>query len=56
MQYYKVPASLFQAMANYLSHQPYRDVATMLDATKGLTLINEAEEAKGDPEEPSATE
>lgn len=34
--FYKVPASLFQAMANYMSHQPYRDVAPMLNATHDL--------------------
>ncbi|MGN6124696.1 MAG: hypothetical protein ACTHOJ_17265 [Sphingomonas oligoaromativorans] len=34
--FYKVPASLFQAMASYMSHQPYRDVAPMLNATHDL--------------------
>jgi hypothetical protein len=36
MQFYKVPAPIFQAMANRLSQLPYREVAEMLNAVANI--------------------
>lgn len=35
-QHFKVPAALMQQVATYLSHQPYRDVAPMLNVIATL--------------------
>lgn len=46
MHYFRIPENVLTAISKYLASKPYNEVAVLIDALKGLNVIEEQKEQK----------